>query len=201
MKRIKQSPKLPADLRHEQLLLAAERMFLRKGYRDTTTEEIAESAGLTKGALYFHFASKGDILLALVKSLLRSREAALSKVAVPGVEPGLLFETIMQFSVRCGIYKGKNNIDFWIEAISFPHIRRLVNRHNHRALDLFARSIHHRYGSTLKKRHELAIFTFSLCDGLSVRRVFHDPSVDLAAQAALYRALVTGRLQKRRTIQ
>ena len=55
MAKIKQSPKMPAEVRREQLMMAARELFVKKGYRDTTTEEIARRARVTKGALYYHF--------------------------------------------------------------------------------------------------------------------------------------------------
>ena len=69
MPKIKQSPKMPAEKRRRQLLGAAYKLFLKKGYRVTTTEEIALKAGLTKGAIYHHFKNKEDILYELVKSI------------------------------------------------------------------------------------------------------------------------------------
>ena len=67
MSKIKQSPKLPAEKRREQLLKAAEKVIVKKGFRHTTMEEIARQAKLTKGALYFHFKNKEEIFFELVK--------------------------------------------------------------------------------------------------------------------------------------
>ena len=55
MVKIKQSPKLPAEERKMQLLMSAQKLFTKKGFKETTTNEIAADAKLTKGALYFHF--------------------------------------------------------------------------------------------------------------------------------------------------
>ena len=66
MPKIKQSPKLPPELRRHQLLKAARTLFVKKGYQGTTTEQIARRAGLTKGALYHHFTNKEDILMGLL---------------------------------------------------------------------------------------------------------------------------------------
>jgi AcrR family transcriptional regulator len=44
------------------LLDSALRLFSENGYAHTSLQEIAESAGLTKGALYHHFVSKEDVL-------------------------------------------------------------------------------------------------------------------------------------------
>lgn len=48
------------------LLDAARRTFLRFGYQKATLDQIADEAGFTKGALYWHFPNKQAIFLALV---------------------------------------------------------------------------------------------------------------------------------------
>lgn len=54
------------DLRERQILDAAEALLETRGYAEMTVGEIAEAAGMTRGALYFYFASKQDVLIALV---------------------------------------------------------------------------------------------------------------------------------------
>lgn len=39
--------------------------FIKYGYYDTTIEQIAKTAGVAKGTVYCHFASKEDILMAI----------------------------------------------------------------------------------------------------------------------------------------
>jgi len=47
---------------HRQAILdAADRMFLRHGYRRTTIEDIARDAGIGKGTVYLHFSRKEEI--------------------------------------------------------------------------------------------------------------------------------------------
>lgn len=46
----------------EILLEAAFRVFAERGYRATRLEEVAEAAGVTKGAIYHHFEGKEDLL-------------------------------------------------------------------------------------------------------------------------------------------
>jgi AcrR family transcriptional regulator len=50
----------------EELLVAARRVFLRRGFHGATLEEIADEAGYTKGAVYSNFAGKDDLYLALL---------------------------------------------------------------------------------------------------------------------------------------
>ena len=50
----------------QELLRAASRLFLRNGFVATSLSDIAEEAGLTKGAVYSNFDSKEELFLALL---------------------------------------------------------------------------------------------------------------------------------------
>ena len=54
----------PATTRERILDISLE-LFTEQGYDKTSLREIAERLGFTKAAIYYHFASKGDILMAL----------------------------------------------------------------------------------------------------------------------------------------
>ena len=55
----------------EQILDASKRLFLEKGYDETTIQDIAnELVGFTKGAVYYHYKSKEEIMQALSHRLL-----------------------------------------------------------------------------------------------------------------------------------
>jgi AcrR family transcriptional regulator len=49
------------------LLGAAAEVFAQRGYRDASVDEIAERAGYSKGAIYFHFSGKDDLFFALLE--------------------------------------------------------------------------------------------------------------------------------------
>ncbi len=49
------------------LLNAAFRVFATRGYHGTRLEEVADEAGLTKGAIYYHFEGKEDLLRRAVR--------------------------------------------------------------------------------------------------------------------------------------
>jgi AcrR family transcriptional regulator len=54
------------------LLDAAEEVFVRDGYEGAQLDEIAATAGRSKGAVYTHFKSKEDLFLALFEHRTRS---------------------------------------------------------------------------------------------------------------------------------
>jgi AcrR family transcriptional regulator len=63
----------PRSATRQALLAAAVTVFARQGIARTTLSEIAAEAGLTKGAVYSNFASKDELLLAIMENHLIER--------------------------------------------------------------------------------------------------------------------------------
>lgn len=61
------------------LLNAAIRVFDRKGYAAASVREIAEMAGVTKPALYYHFGSKEGVFIAILDQAQRQFGQALER--------------------------------------------------------------------------------------------------------------------------
>jgi AcrR family transcriptional regulator len=57
------------------LLAAAASVYARRGFGGATLDEVAAEAGFTKGAVYSHFGSKQNLLLALMEEHLASQVA------------------------------------------------------------------------------------------------------------------------------
>jgi AcrR family transcriptional regulator len=53
------------ERRRDELMNAAQRLFLKKGVGATTVEEITSGADVAKGTFYLYFSSKEDVLAAL----------------------------------------------------------------------------------------------------------------------------------------
>jgi TetR/AcrR family transcriptional regulator, acrAB operon repressor len=52
-----------------QILEAAEKAFFERGVARTTLADIATLAGVTRGAIYWHFSNKADLLQAMLDTL------------------------------------------------------------------------------------------------------------------------------------
>ena len=70
------------------LLAAARRLFTEKGYAGTGRDEIAAEAGVTRGALYHHFASKESVFRAVVEQLEQEVTERVATVAMGGGDAG-----------------------------------------------------------------------------------------------------------------
>jgi TetR/AcrR family transcriptional regulator len=59
--------RMSSEDRYCQLIQVAIRLFSRKGFRGTTTKEIALAAGVTEAIIFRHFASKDDLYAAILE--------------------------------------------------------------------------------------------------------------------------------------
>jgi AcrR family transcriptional regulator len=58
---------IPTPSAHERLLNAAYELFSKRGIRAVGTDEVIERAGVAKATLYRHFATKNDLVLAVLQ--------------------------------------------------------------------------------------------------------------------------------------
>ncbi len=69
---------LKTDIR-KRILNASKRLFLKKGFRETTTREIAREAGINLSNLYHYFASKDELFRGLLKPATDTLESMLNE--------------------------------------------------------------------------------------------------------------------------
>jgi AcrR family transcriptional regulator len=60
--------RLPADKRKTAILQTAVRLFAERGFRGTTTRDLAAAVGVTEPVLYQHFATKRDLYDAIIEN-------------------------------------------------------------------------------------------------------------------------------------
>jgi AcrR family transcriptional regulator len=85
--------RLEGDARRAQIVEIARRLFAEAGYRPTTTRQLARAAGVSDALMYRHFASKDDVLRAVVDQGLAGF-AAMGEAAAIGRD-GPLAERLM----------------------------------------------------------------------------------------------------------
>jgi AcrR family transcriptional regulator len=59
--------RVSGDERRRQIIEAAATLFSRKGFRGTTTREIAEAVGVSEAMLFKHFATKEELYAAIIE--------------------------------------------------------------------------------------------------------------------------------------
>lgn len=88
------------------LIDAAMDLFASYGYRGTSLARIARAAGVTKGALYWHFADKEEFFIAVVAKVLGEWELVFEKSARAAnavefrAEFGRMFDTMAELNEK-----------------------------------------------------------------------------------------------------
>lgn len=70
------------------ILDAAGRCFARKGFASASLDEVAAEAGLTKGAVYWHFAGKDDLFFALLDARCAEMDRAMPAIVAAATSAG-----------------------------------------------------------------------------------------------------------------
>ncbi|MCL1961219.1 MAG: TetR family transcriptional regulator, partial [Desulfovibrionaceae bacterium] len=78
------------------VLDAAERVFLRRGVTRTSLAEIAQAAGVTRGAIYGHFKNKAELFTAMMERVTQPLEAEIARLAETGAAAGDLLTQLRE---------------------------------------------------------------------------------------------------------
>ena len=83
--------KAEAEETRSSILRAAERVFYAKGVSNATLEDVANAAGVTRGAIYWHFANKTDLFLELYNSVPMPQEDMIAREIEQSGQDALLY--------------------------------------------------------------------------------------------------------------
>lgn len=80
--------KAEAEKTRDQILDAAERVFFERGVARSSLDDIARAAGVTRGAVYWHFTNKVDLFLAMQERARLPQEELCACIAqCPDLDP------------------------------------------------------------------------------------------------------------------
>lgn len=102
------------EQRRLEILNAAERMFFSKGIKNSTMDDVAETAELSKGTLYLYFKSKEELYLAIT---LRALEILRNKFQEAFSRPGNGLEKV--FSLGMAFFQFSKDYSDYYNAISY----------------------------------------------------------------------------------
>lgn len=96
----------PRGTRREVMLREAARLFYERGYHATGIDEIGAAAGVKGPTVYRHFASKLDLLVALIEGSADRSEADIIKVHEAGGTPDEMLERLVRSQIRQAVEDG-----------------------------------------------------------------------------------------------
>jgi AcrR family transcriptional regulator len=181
MPRLSRSEK--KELTTAQLLETARKVFLERGYHRSTLDDIADSAGFTKGAVYSRFRSKDELFFALYDQWVDDRIAELRDT-----NPPRTFEALLRAAARRQMVLRDEHADwylllleFWTYAVRDDRLRDELAMHHERfmgelaaTIDALARAL----GATFKRPAiHLARAGSAMSLGVTLERLLNPHSV------------------------
>jgi AcrR family transcriptional regulator len=110
----------------EEVLAAADGLFVERGFHATSVDQIAQAAGYTKGAVYSNFAAKEDVFFAVYERRMERAVAELERTLAASDDPaGWIESVIADTSTR----RGRDDrwlstfFEFWAHVIRRPGLR------------------------------------------------------------------------------
>jgi AcrR family transcriptional regulator len=128
------SPKVPEaylEARRKEILWAAYKCFVEKGFNNTTMQDIYDTTKLSPGAVYNYFSSKEDIVIAAVEMFNDWSIASIEPLLKENTDESFIkifkfwFDSIMQSDVRdhYGV-----QMSFYAEAARNKDIREAMSK-------------------------------------------------------------------------
>lgn len=84
----------------DEILAAATELFATRGYRATNLGDVAKRLGVTRQALYYHFSSKAEILLAVHLEFFDLLDAVVEEAMAAVEDPGERLRGMLRSHVR-----------------------------------------------------------------------------------------------------
>lgn len=114
--------------RKSEIMDTAERLFVAKGYNQTTILDILNEIGIAKGTFYYYFKSKEEVMDAIIMRIISADVAAAKKIAeapgVPAIEK--LFQILFAVKTQSGSNKGKMVEQFHQPSNAEMHQKSLI---------------------------------------------------------------------------
>lgn len=96
----KASPRRSGVTAREEILDASAELFTKQGFATTSTHEIADAVGMRQASLYYHFPSKADIFLELLKSTIEPSISLAEDLAASDATPSLKLWALVAAQTR-----------------------------------------------------------------------------------------------------
>ena len=160
----------------EQILETALELFAKNGYLGTSMSDIAGELGVTKAALYKHYASKQEILNQIVEKMNRMDYERAAEYRMPETEPDEFADAYMYIPVHQIHDYSMAQFDHWTREPFSANFRRMLTLEQYR--DLQMAQLYHDYIAGGPLEYMAAIFrkfTNSEEDAMQLALDFYGP--------------------------
>ncbi len=173
-----------------------------KGYSNITMQDIADSAGVSKGVIHYYFRSKEDLFLSVLEKLIKDLDSHLGKRVDRARTPPEKIRAI----INAVFEKTRENqkfqvvlLDFWAHSTKNPILKAATAnqyaRYRHLAKKIIAEGIEKEYFKDCDPAR-VASALIGLIEGLTIQWIFDEKAFELSRAQKMTEEIVMGFLQK-----
>ena len=120
----------------ENILLTALRLFARNGYEAVSVSDIAGALGMTKGALYKHYANKRDIFDSIVARMEQTDAQRAKQYKLPEGKLAEMEEAYGKASLSQVLEFGRSQFHYWTEDEFPAAFRKMLTLEQYRSAEM-----------------------------------------------------------------
>ena len=197
------SPKVGiAPKRRAEIIEATFFCIALKGYSNITMQDIADSAGVSKGVIHYYFRNKEELFLSVLERLIRDLDSHLAKKVERAKTPPQKIRAITSAVFE----KTRENkkfqvvlLDFWAQSTKNPTLRAATAsqyaRYRHLAKKIIAEGVEKGYfGKCDPSRVASALI--GLIEGFIIQWIFDEKAFDFARAQKMTEAIILSFLKK-----
>ncbi|HYU40119.1 MAG TPA: TetR/AcrR family transcriptional regulator [Acidimicrobiia bacterium] len=179
------TPERRRAMTRQHLLDAAAIVFARNGFHESTLDEVAATAGFSKGAVYSNFKSKDDLFLELLDDRVNREFAVVSEVLESGPHAKEEQFPRIREIVRSDMFWSEDFVALWMEFVLYarrnPEAQAKLAASIQRSRAQVQQLIEHEYtvvgGSPKYPTRDLAEISLALFNGLGIVRLANPSAV------------------------
>lgn len=170
--------------RKDQIVRATVECITKHGYHNFSMQDVARTAGVSKGIIHYYFLNKDDLMMSVLDKVAGDIEGVLADDMESITDPVRKLEIFMDVSfdvVRSTREYYQVNMDFWTQINQKQEVKQVISRHYGKFRDTCARVIAQGVeGGQFKKvdPHIFASYVLSVIDGISLQWLFDENVFD-----------------------
>jgi TetR/AcrR family fatty acid metabolism transcriptional regulator len=190
-----------ATERKEQIVRATVECITKHGYHNFSMQDVARTAGVSKGIIHYYFLNKDDLMMSVLDRVADDIEQVLMKdmAAIDDpVEKLKIFTSVSFDVVRNTKEYYQVNMDFWTQINQKKEVRQVISRHYLKFREACCAVLREGIDKGVFKKVDpilYASFIIAIVDGLSLQWLFDETVYDYDTVVETASHLIMGGLQ------
>lgn len=170
--------------RKDQIVRATVDCITKHGYHNFSMQDVARTAGVSKGIIHYYFLNKDDLMMSVLDRVAGDIESILVADMESITDPVQKLRIFMSVSfdiVRSTKEYYQVNMDFWTQINQKKEVRQVISRHYAKFRDSCARVIEEGVRAGVYKKvnpHYYASIVIATIDGISLQWLFDETVYD-----------------------